>query len=156
MNKRILKEIEKASKSDLYKFIIDDLPTTPETSTNMQKYSIKFVVKEGLYKDQEHTIDIKFIYGTNNSKIYPEYPPLLTFTSSILHPNISVNGMVCVDVLSSKWSPLMSLDSVFNMVLLLLDEPNPDSPLNSAASDVFKLPLPERRCVIYEYYKENN
>lgn len=143
MNKRIQREISNAVKSELYTFNISD----------DGKYTIKFLIKEGTYRDQEHVLDVKFIYG---DKSYPTYPPLITFMTKILHPNASVNGAVCVDVLKDKWSPMTGMDSIFNIILLLLEEPNLSSPLNSDASPVFLLPYEEREKVTKKYYEENN
>lgn len=146
MNKRIQREIANALKSELYNFTVSE-------DQDDQKYHLRFKIKEGLYRDQEHLLEIKFCYG---EKKYPEYPPLISFKTKILHPNISVNGAVCVDVLSDKWSPMMGLDSVFNIILLLLEEPNLHSPLNGEASDIFGLPYNKRQEIIKKYYDNNN
>lgn len=146
MNRRILKEIADAKKTDLYEFITDE----QEGNVN---YRIKFTIKEGLYKGQTHLIDIKFNYS---NKSYPEYPPLLTFITKILHANISSKGIICMDTLKDRWSPMMNIDAIFNMILCLLDDPNPSSPMNSDGVALLNLPLDQRAEVVKKNYESNN
>jgi ubiquitin-protein ligase len=146
MNKRTIKEISNAQKSDLYKFIINE----KEEGTS---YTIKFTVKEGQYKGQTHLLDIKFSYS---NKSYPEYPPMLTFITSILHANVSSKGIICVDTLKDRWSPMMGIDSIFNMIICLLDDPNPNSPMNYEGAKILDLPLDQRSEIIKKDYETKN
>ena len=55
---------------------------------------------------------------------YPYSPPAVKFLSNIVHPNISPEGYVCLDILQSNWSPTLSLESIILSVQVLLTEPN--------------------------------
>lgn len=67
---------------------------------------------------------------------YPSKPPAIRFKTKVWHPNISwKTGEVCLDVLSSQWSPAWQLASACTAILALLDSPEPDSPLNVDAGE---------------------
>ena len=69
---------------------------------------------------------------------YPNKPPLFQFQpNSIFHPNVYENGNICLDVLSNKWSKLHNVNSIILTLILLLKEPNPDSPANNKAAQLF-------------------
>jgi ubiquitin-protein ligase len=65
---------------------------------------------------------------------YPHAPPTVMFINRCWHPNIGVNGHVCVDILKSQWSPTLTVLKLLQSVQSLLDDPDPTSPLNGAAA----------------------
>lgn len=63
------------------------------------------------------------------------------------HPNVWGDGSICLNVIqSSAYSPAATLEMQMNNLLLLLQEPNPDSPANSAAASDWRKG--------YEHYKK--
>jgi len=68
---------------------------------------------------------------------YPHKPPDIMFTNQCWHPNIGVNGHVCVDILQREWSPTLSVIKILQSVQSMLDDPDPTSPLNASAGDMF-------------------
>lgn len=66
---------------------------------------------------------------------YPHAPPSVMFLNRCWHPNIGVNGHVCVDILSSQWAPALTVLKLLQGVQSLLDDPDPTSPLNGQAGD---------------------
>ena len=68
-------------------------------------------------------------------KNYPFKPPKVIFIDTIFHPNVKISdGFICVDILKENWKPMMTLDSVLEVVIRLLEKPNCESPLNLDAA----------------------
>jgi ubiquitin-conjugating enzyme E2 A len=68
---------------------------------------------------------------------YPIEPPSARFKTQVFHPNVYADGRVCVDVLQNKWSPVSDVLSVLVSLQLLLMSPNPASPANPEAGELF-------------------
>ncbi|KAF3993701.1 hypothetical protein FT663_01114 [Candidozyma haemuli var. vulneris] len=67
---------------------------------------------------------------------FPIDPPKIKCTQKIYHPNIDLEGNVCLNILREDWSPVLSLNSVISGLNFLFLEPNPNDPLNKAAANV--------------------
>ncbi len=48
----------------------------------------------------------------------------------IYHPNIDLEGNVCLNILREDWKPVLTINSVVYGLQYLFLEPNPDDPLN--------------------------
>ena len=80
-----------------------------------------------------------FKLSVNFTDKYPFEPPEISFTTKIFHPNVSFNnGSICVDILKQNWSPALSFYKILLSIQSLLTDPNPDSPLNGEAAELFK------------------
>ncbi|KAL1889121.1 Ubiquitin-conjugating enzyme E2 1 [Ceratocystis pirilliformis] len=66
---------------------------------------------------------------------YPFKPPTIKFTTQMWHPNISsVTGAICLDILSTSWSPVQNIKSALMSLRLLLENPNPKDPQDAEVS----------------------
>ncbi len=85
------------------------------------------------------------------SNEYPYQPPRFRFLIPITHPNVYPDGALCISILhkpgddlmsgeeaSERWSPLQCAESVLRSVLLLLDDPEINSPANVDASVTYR------------------
>jgi ubiquitin-conjugating enzyme E2 N len=64
------------------------------------------------------------------SETYPMEPPKIRFLTRIYHPNIDKIGRICMDILKTKWSPALSIQSVLLSIQSLLADPNISDPLD--------------------------
>jgi ubiquitin-conjugating enzyme E2 N len=69
---------------------------------------------------------------------YPMVPPKCHFLTRIYHPNIDRVGRICLDILKDRWSPALQIDKVCLSILLLLQNPNPEDPLDNKVANVMK------------------
>lgn len=114
---------------------------------------VKFLVKSGLYEGQVHVLQFDLKYKRGNVELnFPFQPPGARFITHILHANIGIEGGICLDTLNEKWIPVMSILSVYQTILALLNSPENSSPLNIAG--VFKnMEVAQKQ--VTEYYKKN-
>ena len=97
---------------------------------------------------------------------FPNHPPKMKFLCPMWHPNIGEDGKVCISILhdpevdplnpqeslSERWLPIHTVESIVISVVSMLEDPNPESPLNVAANRDFMFNKAEykkhvRRCV---------
>mmetsp|Transcript_24889 Transcript_24889/g.41475 ORF Transcript_24889/g.41475 Transcript_24889/m.41475 type:complete len:228 (-) Transcript_24889:470-1153(-) len=70
--------------------------------------------------------------------LYPHEPPKVTCLTKIYHPNINLEGNVCLNILREEWKPVLDINAVIYGMIYLFYDPNPDDPLNREAADLFR------------------
>jgi len=138
--KLILKEC-KEIRSEIDSDIIDnhrfiDIMTN---ENDVFKFNVVFLgPKDSPYEETINNISI------NVQKEYPNKAPTIKFVNKIYHPNVSTDGMICLDVLKENWKPIYTFRTIIMSIISLLSDPNPESPLNGEAAKLYKESL---KCV---------
>jgi len=87
---------------------------------------------EGFYKGG------RFIFNFRIGANYPHEPPKVKCETPVYHPNIDLEGNVCLNILREDWKPVLTINSVIYGLQYLFLEPNPEDPLNREAADVLQ------------------
>lgn len=70
---------------------------------------------------------------------YPLTAPNFRLVTKIFHPNVHPKtGEICIDILKNAWSPAWTLQSTCRAIIILLSNPEPDSPLNCDAGNLLR------------------
>ena len=52
--------------------------------------------------------------------------------------SVYADGSICLDILQNRWSPTYDVSAILTSIQSLLDEPNPNSPANSLAAQLYQ------------------
>jgi ubiquitin-conjugating enzyme E2 A len=47
---------------------------------------------------------------------FPTEPPKVRFITQMFHPNIYLNGQICLDILDNAWTPLYDCKSILTQI----------------------------------------
>jgi len=110
-----------------------DLPSTMKTDfpdpADLLNFSLTITPDEGMYQGAAFT----FSFNINTN--YPHDPPKVKCVPKIYHPNVDLEGNVCLNILREDWKPVLNLNSVMVGLQYLFLEPNADDPLNKEAAE---------------------
>ncbi|WVQ98104.1 hypothetical protein IAU59_005226 [Kwoniella sp. CBS 9459] len=110
-----------------------ELPSTMTTHfpdpSDVLNFTLTITPDEGIYKGGV----FKFTFVISAG--YPHEPPKVRCTQKIYHPNLDLEGNVCLNILREDWKPVLNLSSVMIGIQYLFLEPNPDDPLNKDAAE---------------------
>ncbi|PWW75158.1 hypothetical protein C7212DRAFT_352788 [Tuber magnatum] len=130
--RRILKELD-----DMAKDTTSGMYATPVDIADMTHLQGRFAGPPGTpYEGGEFVVDIKL---PDN---YPFMPPRMKFITKIWHPNVSSQtGAICLDTLSQKWTPVLTIKTALLSLQSLLDAPEPTDPQDAeVAQQMIKNP----------------
>lgn len=95
-------------------------------------------------------------------KEYPNRAPVLSFVTSMYHPNIYKDGKVCISILhegvdqwgeesvTERWNPSHSVNTVMMSIVSMLGYPNFNSPANVDASKEWRDDINSYKKKIYK------
>ncbi|KAH7983016.1 hypothetical protein MRX96_059395 [Rhipicephalus microplus] len=87
---------------------------------------------EGFYRNG------RFVFSFRVSPNYPHEPPKVKCDTMVYHPNIDLDGNVCLNILREDWKPVLTVNSIVYGLQYLFLEPNPEDPLNKDAAEVLQ------------------
>ena len=91
-----------------------------------------------LSKEQCHWRGGKYLFTIEVGPNYPHDPPKVRCNTQIYHPNIDLEGHVCLNILRDDWRPVLGINAVMLGLIFLFIEPNPNDPLNHEAAEVMR------------------
>jgi len=95
---------------------------------DIMHFNLSITPTDGLYEKAT------FHFTINIPNTYPYDAPKVHCDTLVYHPNIDLEGHVCLNILRQDWMPVLSLGSVIFGLMTLFLEPNPDDPLNKEAA----------------------
>ncbi|XBW34687.1 hypothetical protein QEN19_000255 [Hanseniaspora menglaensis] len=119
-----------------FKRITSDCPpglTASPLNDNVMVWNAVIIGPEGTaYEDGIFKLVLQF------SEEYPNKPPDVRFVSKIYHPNFYNDGKICLDILQNRWTPTYDVSSILTSIQSLFNDPNPESPANVEAANLYK------------------
>lgn len=61
---------------------------------------------EGFYRDG------RFVFNFRVGSNYPHEPPKVKCSTQVYHPNIDLEGNVCLNILREDWNPVLTINSI--------------------------------------------
>lgn len=105
----------------------------PQGKDELMHFEITIKPTEGYYTGGT------FTFSFDISANYPhEAPKVKCTTPRVFHPNIDMEGNVCLNILREDWKPVLSINSVVYGLDFLFLDPNPEDPLNKEAAALLR------------------
>ena len=98
----------------------------------MTKFTVTVAPDKGFWEGA------KYVFSFTIPATYPHDPPKVVCTNKIYHPNIDLQGAVCLNILRDEWKPVNDTNHVIYGLIVLFDDPNTDDPLNKEAADLLR------------------
>jgi hypothetical protein len=79
------------------------------------------------------------------------------FTPPLFHPNVYPSGTVCLSILNEEeaWRPAITIKQILLGIQDLLNDPNPESPAQAEAYNMFKKDRPGYERKVRQVVREN-
>jgi len=101
----------------------------PNGKEDLMYFKVKIKPDSGMYKGG------CFVFSFTISDSYPHEAPKVKCETQVYHPNIDMQGAVCLNILREDWKPVLTVQSIIMGLQFLMYDPNPDDPLNKEAAD---------------------
>ena len=86
---------------------------------------------------------------------YPHKAPQVKFVTPMFHPNVYKNGNICLDILQTAWSPAYDISAILTSIQSLLTDPNPASPANAEAAQLYNENRPEYQRRVHQCVEDS-
>ncbi|CAB1096122.1 unnamed protein product [Ectocarpus sp. CCAP 1310/34] len=99
---------------------------------NLTSFKVKVQPDSGFWKGASYHFTFTI------PALYPHDPPKVLCETKIYHPNINLQGNVCLNILREDWKPVLDINAVIYGLIYLFYEPNPEDPLNHEAAELYR------------------
>lgn len=118
---------------DLTQNPVEGINAAPVSADNIFQWNaILDGPEDSLFEDASFVLTLKF------PQDYPNHPPEVKFVTRVFHPNIYMDGSICLDILQQRWSASLDVSTILVSIRSLLTDPNPASPANSEAAMLYQ------------------
>ena len=104
--RRLLKDLKKMQEDSSS----DTIQAAPEGDSLFQWEAIIFGPEDSIWEGGIFKLHLEF------SEDYPNKPPKVKFLTNMFHPNIYKDGGICLDILSTMWSPVYDVSSILTSI----------------------------------------
>ncbi|KAL1195924.1 putative NEDD8-conjugating enzyme Ubc12-like [Cardamine amara subsp. amara] len=104
----------------------------PNGKNDLMNFEVTIKPDEGYYKNG------KFVFTFQVSNVYPHEAPKVKSKTKVYHPNIDLDGNVCLNILREDWKPVLNINTIIYGLFHLFTEPNHEDPLNHDAAAVLR------------------
>lgn len=99
---------------------------------DLMNFEVRVTPDDGYWKGFEYNFKFEV------PDMYPHEPPKVKCLNKIYHPNIDLEGNVCLNILRADWKPVLDINAVIYGLIVLFVQPNPDDPLNKEAAQILR------------------
>ncbi|XP_010548359.1 PREDICTED: NEDD8-conjugating enzyme Ubc12-like [Tarenaya hassleriana] len=104
----------------------------PNGKDDLMHFEVSIKPDEGYYQNGT------FVFSFQVSHVYPHEAPKVKCKTKVYHPNIDLEGNVCLNILREDWKPVLNINTVIYGLYHLFTEPNCEDPLNHDAAAVLR------------------
>ncbi|CAN6855607.1 unnamed protein product [Brassica oleracea] len=104
----------------------------PNGKNDLMNFEVTIKPDDGYY------LGGKFVFTFQVSPVYPHEAPKVKCKTKVYHPNIDLEGNVCLNILREDWKPVLNINTVIYGLFHLFTEPNHEDPLNHDAAAVLR------------------
>lgn len=74
-----------------------------------------------------------YLFSFHVPSSYPHEPPKVKCHTKVFHPNLDLEGNICLNILREDWKPVLSINSILHGLGFLFIDPNADVSRRGAA-----------------------
>ncbi|KAG2244458.1 hypothetical protein Bca52824_093683 [Brassica carinata] len=90
----------------------------PNGKDDLMNFEVSIKPDDGYYHNG------KFAFTFQVSPVYPHEAPKVKCKTKVYHPNIDLEGNVCLNILREDWKPVLNINTVIYGLFHLFTEPN--------------------------------